>query len=129
MQAIAGQENRSLSNAMVHGAKGKCPACGRAPLFARRLEVADHCAGCGTALHHHQADDLPAYLNIFLVGHVVVGAMMVLMSFVVMPIWAFTALTVAVAVLTAFYLMRPIKGMVVGAQWALRMHGFDEDGA
>jgi uncharacterized protein (DUF983 family) len=31
-----------------------------------------------------------------------------------------------IAVIMALALMRPIKGMVVGIQWALRMHGFDK---
>jgi len=31
-----------------------------------------------------------------------------------------------IAVIMALALLRPIKGMVVGIQWALRMHGFDK---
>ena len=33
-------------------------------------------------------------------------------------------LTMAVSILAAWALMQPLKGMVVGTQWALRMHGF-----
>ena len=33
------------------------------------LKVRDECAVCGEELHHHRADDGPAYLTILLVGH------------------------------------------------------------
>jgi uncharacterized protein (DUF983 family) len=41
-----------------------------------------------------------------------------------LPVWGITLLTAAIAVAVAILLMRPLKGLVVGAQWALRMHGF-----
>ena len=50
--------------------------------------------------------------------------MMIFMKWDFLGLWQTTMLTVAIAVLAAVALMRPIKGMVVGTQWALRMHGF-----
>ena len=38
--------------------------------------------------------------------------------------WTTMFLTMAVSILAAWALMQPLKGMVVGTQWALRMHGF-----
>jgi uncharacterized protein (DUF983 family) len=29
--------------------------------------------------------------------------------------------------IVALFLLQPVKGTVVGLQWALRMHGFDEN--
>lgn len=122
------RESRSLFGAMFRGMRGKCPSCGRAPLFERLLATTENCPTCGLEIHHHRADDLPAYLNIFIVGHVVVGAMMVIMTFGWFGMWTFTAITLAVALVSAVFLMRPIKGAVVGAQWALGMHGFGNEG-
>ena len=34
------------------------------------------------------------------------------------------AMTAIVALMCGALLMRPLKGMVIGAQWALKMHGF-----
>ena len=34
------------------------------------------CEHCGEEIHHHRADDLPAYLVVVIVGHVVVGGFM-----------------------------------------------------
>lgn len=118
------EAERSMMRAMIAGARGKCPHCGKGRLFSRYLAVEPACSECGEELHHHRADDLPAYLNIFVTGHVVVGTMLLGMDWEMLPMWAFTVLTAGVAIGASAALMRPLKGMVVGAQWALRMHGF-----
>jgi uncharacterized protein (DUF983 family) len=115
---------RPLLAAMGRGMRGVCPACGQGHVFTSYLSVARHCEACGEELFHQRADDLPAYLNIFVTGHVVVGAMMIFMDSEFLPIWGITLLTAAIAVMVAILMMRPLKGLVVGAQWALRMHGF-----
>ena len=126
-QAESEQMARPLLSAMTRGIRCKCPACGEGALFNRYLRTVDHCPACGEAMHHHRADDLPAYLNIFLVGHVIVGLMLMLMTWEILSMWSLAAATVAVSVGCAFLLMRPLKGIVVGAQWALLMHGFGGD--
>lgn len=118
------EPKRPLLDAMARGGRCKCPSCGNGSLFSRYLKTVDHCAACGEAMHHHRADDLPAYLNIFLVGHVVVGFMLMLMTWEILSMWSLTAATVVISVICAVLLMRPLKGIVVGAQWALQMHGF-----
>ena len=50
--------------------------------------------------------------------------MLVVMTYKLMDMWTTTFVTMAVCVISALLLMRPLKGMVVGLQWALRMHGF-----
>ena len=41
-------------------------------MFRAFLKVADRCDHCGEELHHHRADDFPAYLVIVIVGHLIV---------------------------------------------------------
>lgn len=118
---------RPALDAVLRGLRSRCPACGEGPLFASNLKTHDYCPSCGEELHHHRADDLPAYLNIFVTGHVVVGAMMMVMALEILGMWTLTAATIAVGLVAAIALMRPLKGMVVGLQWALRMHGFGGD--
>lgn len=117
-------EKRNTWAAMKHGLKGKCPACGEAKLFASGLSVHDKCSNCNEELHHHRADDLPAYLNIFVVGHVVVALIMIALKYDIVGMWTGMFITIAVAIAVSVVMMRPLKGMVVGAQWAMRMHGF-----
>lgn len=115
---------RNLWLSMVLGAKSLCPSCGKTKLFTTGLKVQDKCSSCQEEFHHHRADDLPAYLNIFVVGHVVVAVMMIAMSWQLISMWSLMGITIAAAILIAVLAMRPLKGIVVGAQWALRMHGF-----
>jgi len=117
-------EKRPVTPAMTRGLRGKCPSCGETRLFASGLQVKNECAECGEVFHHHRADDLPAYLNIFIVGHIVVAAAMILMDMDVVGLWTLVIGTCLLAIFLAVALMRPLKGMVVGAQWAMRMHGF-----
>jgi uncharacterized protein (DUF983 family) len=51
--------------------RGRCPR-GRGRLFCAFLKVDDHCSVCRLDFTGHRADDLPAYLVIVIVGHVLV---------------------------------------------------------
>ena len=116
--------DRSLMQAMGRGFKGRCPHCGQGRLFRKFLKVADSCEVCGEEYHHHRADDLPAYLVILIVGHVVVGAFMAMENIVTLTTWQHLAIWVPVTLVMTIGLLQPTKGAVVGLQWALRMHGF-----
>ena len=59
---------------MKRGFRGRCPRCGEGKLFRAFLKVDDHCSVCGLDFTPHRADDLPAYLVIVIVGHIVVPA-------------------------------------------------------
>ncbi len=69
-------EKRDLWTAMKRGFRGRCPRCGQGKLFRAFLKVDDHCSVCGLDYTPHRADDLPAYLVIVIVGHIVVPAVL-----------------------------------------------------
>lgn len=88
------------------------------------LKVRDTCPVCGEALHHHRADDGPAYLTILIVGHVV--APLILYIFVRYrpdPLVLASVFSVGTVALS-LYLLPRLKGVIVAIQWAKRMHGF-----
>jgi uncharacterized protein (DUF983 family) len=118
-------EKRMLLPAIGRGLRCKCPKCGEGSLFRAYLRVNDACPACGEELHHHRADDLPAYIAIVLVGHILGGVMLHLeMAYHVQPVvYLWTLLPLAIILPLA--LLPIIKGGVVGLQWAIRMHGFD----
>ena len=60
---------------MKRGLLGRCPHCGEGKLFPVFIKTVDACEVCGEELHHHRADDLPAYLVVVIVGHIVLGAL------------------------------------------------------
>ncbi len=124
---VATQEP-SRWTAAGRGFLGRCPACGRGRLFRRFLKVADSCEVCGTEFHHHRADDFPPYIVMFIVGHVVVYGILQTETRLEIPLWVHLALWPTLAAALAIALLQPVKGAVVGLQYALGMHGFGAAG-
>lgn len=120
-------DKRPPVQSILRGIKGKCPACGMGKLFRAFLKPVDECSVCGEEIHHHRADDLPAYLVIFVVGHVLLTGYMLTETLFVLSPWAHLAIWIPLAVLAALLTIQPIKGGVIGLQWAYRMHGFGGD--
>lgn len=118
---------RSVWQALRRGSACRCPACGEGALFSSYLKVVPTCARCGEELHHHRADDAPPYLTIFIVGHLLVPLMLWLEVAYQPDYWIHIALWLPLTLVLCLALLPVLKGAVVGYQWALRMHGFDED--
>jgi uncharacterized protein (DUF983 family) len=116
---------RPIFASMLRGAAHKCPACGVGAMFRRYLKVADACPHCGEELHHHRADDAPAYFTIVIVGHIVVGLVLAVEMAYRPALWVHAALWLPLTVILTLALLPSVKGALVGLQWALRMHGFD----
>ncbi len=116
---------RDLVQAMMRGLKGRCPACGEGKLFRAFLKVNNHCPHCREALYHQRADDLPAYLTIVVVGHIVVPAMLYVEKAYAPALWLHAAIWLPMTVILSLLFIQPIKGATVGMQWAAYMHGFD----
>ncbi len=106
------------------GLRGRCPACGTGRMFAGFLKVADCCDDCGAELHHHRADDLPPYIVILIVGHILGWAILVAETEFETPLWLHLALWPLLGLVLSLMLLQPVKGAVVGLQYALGMHGF-----
>jgi uncharacterized protein (DUF983 family) len=103
---------------MLRGFCQRCPRCGKGALFRAYLKLHDRCAACDEPLGHIRADDLPAYLTVLVVGHVVVPILL----------WAerfnySTGLELAVAVPISVALILALlprfKGAAVGLLWSL----------
>ncbi len=125
----AEKPRRAVSQAMLRGARGRCPACGEGRLFARYLKVADHCPACREPLHHHRADDAPPYFTILIAGHLLVPLLIASEVLLRPPLWVHAAIWVPVTIGLCLALLPVVKGAIVGLQWALYMHGFDPDAA
>ena len=120
-------EKRNVGTAIRRGILGKCPNCGRGALFRKFLKVADACPVCSEALRHHRADDAPAYLVILVVGHIVVPLALVTEKLFQPAHWLAFAIWIPLTLILSLALLQPIKGAIVGLQWAKRMHGFNPD--
>ena len=122
-------EKRDVWTAMKRGFVGRCPRCGKGKLFRAFLKVDDHCSECGLDFTPHRADDLPAYLVIVIVGHIVVPTALWIETNYSPAVWLQLSIYLPFTFIASLALLQPVKGAVIGLQWALRMHGFDEKGA
>ena len=117
---------RPVGQALGRGLRLKCPACGEGKLFCGLLTCRDHCPACGEELFHQRADDLPAYLDIFIVGHLAVGGYMLIDRSVSLQWWQHLMIWSPFILAATIALLPFAKGAIIGLQWALRMHGFGE---
>ena len=124
-QAVA--EKRDVWTAVKRGFRCRCPRCGEGKLFRAFLKVDDHCSVCGLDFTPHRADDLPAYLVIIIVGHIVVPAALWIETNYAPAVWLQLTVYLSFTLVASLLLLQPVKGAVVGFQWALRMHGFDDN--
>ena len=124
---VAAGEKRDVWTAMKRGFRCRCPRCGEGKLFRAFLKVDDHCSVCGLDFTPHRADDLPAYLVIVIVGHIVVPLALSIETNYSPPVWLQLAIYLPLTLVASLALLQPVKGAVVAFQWALRMHGFDEN--
>ena len=116
---------RHFMRAIWRGWSLRCPSCAKARLFGAYLKVRDHCPACAEALHHHRADDAPAYFTILIVGHFVVGGVLALERGLSPPIWVHLAIWLPLTLIGSLLLLPRVKGALVALQWALYMQGFD----
>jgi len=116
---------RHAFEAVWRGFCGRCPACGEGRLFRAFLKVKDACPACGEELHHHRADDFPAYLVIVIVGHIVVPLVLSVETNFAPAYWLHVAMWLPLTLALSIGLIQPVKGAVVAVQWFIGMHGFE----
>jgi uncharacterized protein (DUF983 family) len=130
MSQIDQPRERDLVTSVRRGFLCRCPACGEGRLFGRFLKVEPACTECGQAFHHHRADDFPPYIVMFLVGHIVGYGIYATETHVEnVPLLLHAILWPSLAVILSLALLQPVKGAVIGLQYALRMHGFGTENA
>lgn len=111
----------SLRTAIQRGLMGHCPACGNSHLFNGYLRVVKECSACVAPLGEARADDLPPYLTILVVGHIVVPLMLWFERANSPPLWLMSAIFLPLTLVLSLGLLRPIKGGTVGLMMKLGM--------
>ncbi|MGU3360026.1 DUF983 domain-containing protein [Methylobacterium sp. M6A4_1b] len=117
-------ERTPLLRSMGRGFLGRCPHCGEGRIFGKFLKVRPHCDVCDLELAHHRADDLPPYIVIFIIGHIVGYFLLETETNYDVPLWFQLTFWPIVTLIGSLALLQPVKGAVVGLQYALGMHGF-----
>ena len=109
------------------GWKGHCPNCGKGPMLRSYLKVRDTCPVCGEELHHHRADDGPAYLTILIVGHLLAPLILFVYTTWRPEAWTMATMFSIFTVALSLFLLPRLKGAFIALQWAKRMHGFGQE--
>ena len=117
-------EPQSLVQSLARGLHCRCPACGAGKSFRAFLKVADACPACGEELHHHNADDLPAYVVVSLVGHFMLSAALWMEVSYSPDYWVFAVTLLPIATVMTLGLIQPVKGAIVALQWHMGLDGF-----
>ncbi|MDC3401848.1 DUF983 domain-containing protein [Alphaproteobacteria bacterium] len=117
---------RKIWPAIWRGLKMRCPECGEGHIYRQYLKIRDDCPKCGLHLAGHEADDAPPYFTIFIVGHILVPTALIVERLYMPPLWVHAAIFSVLSMTTALLTLPLVKGGIVGLQWALRLHGFEQ---
>lgn len=109
---------------MLRGAMGLCPRCSQSRLFGRFLKPVDRCAVCGQDWSLQRADDFPAYVSIFVTGHVMAPVIIALINAGWLSIAVLGAVIVALSLALLLATLQPAKGAIIALQWWFGMDGF-----
>lgn len=112
---------------ILRGLRGRCPRCGEAGLFLRFLKPIPHCPHCGQDWGHQQADDFPAYVSIFVTGHLMAPLIVALIRDAALSVLAMMAIVLPLALILMIGLLQPAKGAIIALQWWFGMHGFRKE--
>lgn len=113
----------TLIQAMMRGARFRCPRCDSKGLFARYLKPESKCSHCGQDWTLHQADDFPPYVSMFITGHLMAPVIIELGSSQ-LSMAAQLAIAFGVGSVLMVGLLQPAKGAIIALQWWMGMHDF-----
>lgn len=116
-----------LEAARRAGLSCTCPRCGSAPLFRKWLKPVERCAACGQDWSLQRADDFPAYVSIFVTGHLMAPLIIALARDADLSVSAMVAIVLPLAILLMIGLLQPAKGVIIAVQWWFGMHGFQKE--
>jgi uncharacterized protein (DUF983 family) len=102
----------------VAGALARCPNCSVGPLFSGFLKVAPRCSNCGFDLAKADTGDGPAVFVIFIAGFIAAFGLLFTEIVYRPPLWLEGVIWLPVAAALCAGLLRPLKGLMIAAQFA-----------
>ena len=105
---------------LLRGLRRRCPNCDRGRLFRGYLKVAETCDVCGHDNGRYRADDAGPYFTVLLVGHLVIGPLLVFPFIWKAPVALVVCTTLPMILLLTLLLLPVVKGAVIGAQWGMQ---------
>jgi uncharacterized protein (DUF983 family) len=117
----------STLDAVIRGARGRCPRCGQGPLMHHYLKIVEHCSKCGEVYGHFRADDAAPWLTILLVGHITIPIILALELSFQIPMWIELASYLPLIILLTLALLPRCKGVVLAVLWVTKAEGSEKN--
>lgn len=108
------------ANPFLAGLRGRCPNCGEGPLFEGFLRVSPTCGACGFDLARADSGDGPAVFITLIAGFLVAFAALFTEFTLHPPVWVHLVVWLPLTVVVCLALLRPMKGLMLAAQFANR---------
>ena len=99
------------------GLSGRCPQCGKGPLFSGFLTVRPRCDACGLDYSFADAGDGPAVFVILIAGFIVVAAALIVEVLYQPPFWVHAALWAPLILVVTLAPLRLLKGLLIALQY------------
>ena len=93
-------------------------------MFRAWLKPVDACPNCARDWSVQQADDFPAYIGIFVVGHLLAPVVIAMIGTFGMSAWLTLAIILPVAVVMLITMLQPVKGAVIAFLWWMGIGAF-----
>ncbi len=101
---------------MKRGFRKKCPHCGKTPIFIKYIKTFQKCSKCGIKLSQYKSDDGPAYITIFIVGHILIPVILLVEKHfspsLILQMFIWPILTI----IFSLWLLPRVKGAFIGMQ-------------
>lgn len=104
-------------SALGAGLAGRCPRCGKGPLFNGLLTLRESCPACSLDYRFIDTGDGPAVFAIFILGTAVLGGALWFEFRFNPPAWQHVVLWGALTPLLAIGLLRVLKSMLAALQF------------
>ena len=123
---VYSRDTYTTMQSIIRGFKRMCPHCGKGHIFKGYLKLSDNCSSCAAPTGKIRADDLPPYLTIFLVGHIVIPLLLFVEVAYRPELWVQMAIWPSLTVFLTLLFLPFIKGAAVGLMWHLKMNGDEQ---
>src|SRR5580692_925121 len=112
-----GEAERAQVSPFAAGLAGRCPRCGKGPLFQGFIAPAPRCASCGLDYSFADSGDGPAVFIALIGGFIVLGAALWTEIVYEPPFWLHMVLILPLTVIVCLGLLRPFKGVLIALQY------------
>jgi uncharacterized protein (DUF983 family) len=112
-----GEADRVSVSPVAAGLGGRCPRCGKGPLFRGFIALAPRCSACGLDYAFADSGDGPAVFIALIGGFIVLGAALWTEIVYEPPLWLHMVLFLPLTIIICLGLLRPFKGVLIALQY------------